>query len=61
MIFQDRVAHIVSMTDKCSYVANIKLNGGTGSWELEGFEGKEPGISKRALNICKNTFAKMLQ
>ena len=35
----------------------MKLNGGTGSWELEGFEGKEPDISKRALNLCENTFA----
>ena len=23
-------------------IANIKLNGRTGRWELEGFEGKEP-------------------
>ena len=36
------------------YVANIQLNEGTGSWELEGFKGKEPRISKRASKLCNN-------
>ena len=41
-----------------SYVANIQLNEGTGSWELGGFKGKEPRISKRASKLCNNIFVK---
>ena len=38
-IFQDRVVHIVSMADKCSSIANNKLNEGTVRWQLEWFKG----------------------
>ena len=34
------------------------MNGGTGSWKLEGIKYKELGVSKRALKHSKKNFAK---